>query len=108
MSLGLDDLIASILRNPSYVEQVYQEIHPDDTMALLQGARKGKSEFKEMYHILGPSEVNVRIKAKELRTRAVTQIKMQQLTSCINALGIYLRKFIVENVNTQEDVTLDT
>ena len=45
-------------------------------MALLQGARKGKSDVKEMVHILGPSEVNVRIKAKELRTRAVTQSKM--------------------------------
>ena len=76
MSLGLEDLIASMMRNPSYVEQACQEIHPDDTMALLQGARKGKSDIKEMVHILGPSEVNVRIKAKELRTRAVTKSKM--------------------------------
>jgi len=29
------DLISSLLRNSSYLEQVIEEIHPDDTLDLL-------------------------------------------------------------------------
>ena len=108
MSLTLDDLVASMMRNATYIEQATQELIPDDTMDLLKGTRKGKSDVKQMSHILGVSEVQVRKKAREQRLIAVTQGQQAKLVGHINALGIYLRKFVIENVAARDDVTLDT
>ncbi len=49
--LNETDLIASIMRNQNYLDQIKEEIHPDDTMDLLQGSRRGKNEIKDRAHI---------------------------------------------------------
>lgn len=49
----------------------------DDTLELLHGTRKGKSEVKNMSHIIGASELNARTKATEAKARAVTNVKMR-------------------------------
>ena len=71
------DLIASLLKSEAYVSQVTEEMLPDDTLELLKGTRKGKNEIKDMDHIVGVSNLLTRQKAKEMRTRAVTQNKTQ-------------------------------
>lgn len=71
------DLIASLLKNEAYVSQITDEMLPDDTLDLLKGTRKGKNEIKDMDHIVGVSNLLTRQKAKEMRTRAVTQSKTQ-------------------------------
>ena len=71
------DLIASLLKNEAYVSQITEEMLPDDTLDLLKGTRKGKNEIKDMDHIVGVSNLLTRQKAKEMRTRAVTQNKTQ-------------------------------
>ena len=71
------DLIASLLKNEAYVGQITDEMLPDDTLDLLKGTRKGKNEIKDMDHIVGVSNLLTRQKAKEMRTRAVTQSKTQ-------------------------------
>lgn len=71
------DLIASLLKNETYVSQITDEMLPDDTLDLLKGTRKGKNEIKDMDHIVGVSNLLTRQKAKEMRTRAVTQSKTQ-------------------------------
>ena len=79
MFLNENDLISSLLRSQPYVEEIIEELHPDDTLDLLKGTRKGKSEVKEMDHIVGVSNLQTRQKAKEQRNRAVTIQKTKQL-----------------------------
>ena len=38
---------------------------PDDTLDLLKGTRKGKSDVKQLDHIVGVSDLKSRAKAKE-------------------------------------------
>ena len=66
------DLIASLMRNQVYMEEVTREMLPDDTMDILNGTRKGKSDVKTLDHIMGVSDINTRQKAKEQRIKAVT------------------------------------
>ena len=60
-----NDLIASLLKNEAYISQINEEMHPDDTLDLLKGTRKGKSDVKDMAHIVGVSNLLTRQKAKE-------------------------------------------
>ena len=46
MALNENDLIASLLRNQTYLSQITEEMLPDDTLDLLKGTRKGKSDVK--------------------------------------------------------------
>ena len=55
--LNENDLIASLLKSEAYVSQVTEEMLPDDTLDLLKGTRKGKSDVKDMDHIIGVSNL---------------------------------------------------
>ena len=72
-----NDLIASLLKSEAYVSQATEDMIPDDTLDLLKGTRKGKSDVKDMDHIVGVSNLLTRQKAKDLKARAVTQSKTQ-------------------------------
>ena len=61
--LNETDLIAAIMRNQNYLDQIKEEIAPDDTMDLLQGSRKGKNEIKDRAHIQGVSNMKTKEKA---------------------------------------------
>ena len=74
-ALTENDLINSLLKSEVYVNQITEEMIPDDTLDLLKGTRKGKSNVKDMDHIVGVSNLLTRQKAKEQRDRAVTQSK---------------------------------
>ena len=63
MNLSENDLITSLLRSQAYLEEVTEEMIPDDTMDLLKGTRKGKSNVKELDHIVGVSDLLARQKA---------------------------------------------
>ena len=65
MALSENDLVASLLKSPAYVEAIEEEMLPDDTMDMLQGSRRGKNEVKFYDHILGVSELQTRQKAKQ-------------------------------------------
>ncbi len=67
MALTETDLVASLLRNQNYIDQVTQEVLPDDTNDLLKNSRKGKSDVKELEHIVGISDLMTRQKAKQQR-----------------------------------------
>ena len=60
MALSENDLIASLLRTPAYVEAIEDEMIPDDTNDLMKGSRKGKAEVKFYDHIMGVSELQTR------------------------------------------------
>ena len=51
------------------------QAHQANPFDLLKGTRKGKSNVKDMDHIVGVSNLLTRQKAKEQRDRAVTQSK---------------------------------
>ena len=55
-----NDLIASMMKNSSYMEQVTADMIPDDTMDLLKGTRKGKNDVKSLEHIVGVSDLLAR------------------------------------------------
>ena len=42
------------------MEEVTREMLPDDTMDILNGTRKGKSDVKTLEHIMGVSDINTR------------------------------------------------
>ncbi len=75
MSLTENDLIASLLRSPTYLSQITEEMLPDDTLDLLNGTRKGKSDVKQLDHIVGISDLQSRQKARDQRIKAVTAHK---------------------------------
>ena len=75
MNLGENDLIASLLRSQTYLEHVTEEMLPDDTLELLKGTRKGKSDIKTLDHIVGVSDLLTRQKAMQQKQRAVTVSK---------------------------------
>ena len=60
-----------------------------------------------MDHIIGVSNLLTRQKAKEQRARAVTLSKTQQLQRSMIALGVYLRKNVIENIQKENDICLD-
>lgn len=61
MSLTESDLISSLLTSPSYIEQITSEMLPDDTADLLvKSGRKGKSDVKQLEHIVGISDLMTR------------------------------------------------
>lgn len=64
-NLNESDLIGSLCRSQSYLEQITEELIPDDTLDLLKGTRKGKNEIKDRDHIVGVSNLLTRQKAKE-------------------------------------------
>ena len=67
------DLITSLLRGQNYLEEVTEELFPDDTKDLMKGSRKGKNTtVKDLEHIVGVSDIKARKKAQELRLKAVT------------------------------------
>ena len=73
MIIDEKDLIASLLRGQNYLEEVTEELFPDDTNDLMQGTRKGKNTtVKDLDHLVGVSDIKARKKAKELRLKAVT------------------------------------
>ena len=59
-TLNESDLFASLLRQEHYLEQITEEMIPDDTLDLLKGTRKGKNEIKDREHIVGVSNLLVR------------------------------------------------
>ena len=79
MSLNSQDLINSLVKDPVYVQQTLDEILPDDTNELLNGSRKGKSEVSQLDHLKGQSDKFARERANQLRIKAVTTQKAQQL-----------------------------
>ena len=81
MFLNENDLISSLLRSQPYVEEIIEELHPDDTLDLLKGTRKGKSEVKEMDHIVGVSNLQTRQKAKEQRNNFLN--RLDQVRTCL-------------------------
>ena len=107
MVLTENDLIASMLKNQAYVDQVTTEMLPDDTLDLLKGTRRGKSEVKGLDHIVGISDLASRQKAKEQRQRAVITNKTVQLQKSFIAFSLLLRKFFVENID-KEHIIMDT
>ena len=64
MALNESDLIGSLLRGQAYLEQITTEMVPDDTLDLLKGTRRGKSEVKQLDHIVGISDLLSRQKAQ--------------------------------------------
>ena len=80
---------------------------PDDTLDLLKGTRRGKSEVKGLDHIVGISDLASRQKAKEQRQRAVITNKTVQLQKSFIAFSLLLRKFFVENID-KEHIIMDT
>ena len=99
MTIDEKDLIASLLRGQNYLEQITEELCPDDTLDLLNGTRKGKSTtVKDLDHIVGVSDLQTRQKAKEMRLKAVTQGKTKQLLKSLIAMGIYLRKSVLDHL----------
>ena len=60
----------------------------------MQYGRKGKSLEKSLDRIVGTSDRLFAEKARELKIKAVTRSKGQQLNKCLLALGVYLRKLI--------------
>ena len=77
--LNETDLIASLLKSKTYLDQITTEMVPDDTMDLLKGTRRGKSEVKHLDHIVGISDLLSRQKAAVQKQRAVTVTKKVQL-----------------------------
>ena len=59
MLLNESDLIASLLRNQSYVDQIIPEMIPDDTQDLVK-QRKGKGGCDQLDHIVGISNLQAR------------------------------------------------
>ena len=57
MSLSENEVIASLMKNANYIEQITNEMIPDDTLDLLKGTRKGKSDVKTLDHIVGVSDL---------------------------------------------------
>ena len=45
------------MKNTNFIEQITNEMIPDDTLDLLKGTRKGKSGVKTMDHIVGVSDL---------------------------------------------------
>ena len=60
MTLGEQELVASMLRSKAYIETIEEELLPDDTLDLLQGTRKGKHSIKNFDHIVGISDLQTR------------------------------------------------
>ena len=54
------DLIQSLLRHQTYLEEITEEMTFDDTLDLLGGTRKAKPEVKDMDHIVGVSDLLTR------------------------------------------------
>ena len=48
-----------------------------------------------------------KVKANEQRLKAIQSTKTSQLQRCVVAIGVYLRKFFVENIHMQA-VSIDT
>ena len=105
--LNESDFIASLLRQQSYLDEIAEETQQDDTLELLGGTRKAKPVVKQMEHIQGVSDYTAKIKAKEARNKAVTLGKQKQLLRVITAVGVYVRKFIIDHVNSQGDFAVD-
>ena len=45
------------MKNANYIDQITNEMIPDDTLDLLEGTRKGKSDVKTRDHIVGVSDL---------------------------------------------------
>lgn len=65
MALTESDLITSLFKTQGFLDQVVEEMMPDDTIDLLKGTRRGKSDVKDLDHIVGVSDLLSRQKAKE-------------------------------------------
>ena len=83
------------------------EIAPDDTNDMMEKyGRKGKSTEKHLNKIQGTSDGMFAEKAKELKIRAVMKGKGVQLSRCLLALGVYLRKLFL--ANKTKEFTVDS
>jgi len=101
------DLIVSLLRHQTYLEEITEEMTYDDTLDLLGGSRKAKPGIKNMDHIVGVSDLVSRQKAKEMKLKSVTLGKQKQLLRCVAALGVYLRRFVIDNLSKQNAMAAD-
>ena len=76
MVLSEADLIRSLLVQPIYLNNITQELIPDDTNELLVvSGRKGKSLEKNLNRIVGTSDQMFAERARELKVKAVTRTK---------------------------------
>lgn len=50
-NLNENDLIASLLRSHPFIEMATEEMLPDDTLDILRGTRRGKSDVQTLDHI---------------------------------------------------------
>ena len=105
-TLSETDLILSLCKQPAFLEQIVEELAPDDTLELLNGTRKAKSDVQNLEHIVGASDMNARIKAKEARLKSVTQTKSKQLQRMLLAIGVYLRKVVTQNLQSAEELSI--
>ena len=107
MVLTESDLVRSLLAQPQYFSAAMDEIAPDDTNDMMEKyGRKGKSTEKHLNKIQGTSDGMFAEKAKELKIRAVMKGKGVQLSRCLLALGVYLRKLFL--ANKTKDFTVDS
>ena len=98
MVLSESDLVRSLLAQPQYFSAAMDELVPDDTNDMMEKyGRKGKSTEKHLNKIQGTSDGLFAEKAKELKIKAVMKGKGLQLSRCLLALGVYLRKLFLTN-----------
>ena len=76
-SLNETDLIASLLKHQSYLEEISEEMTYDDTLDLVGGSRRGKPGIKNMDHIVGVSDLASRQKANAQKIKSVTLNKQK-------------------------------
>ena len=61
MMIDEKDLIASLLRGQNYLEEVTEELCPDDTNEMMHFSRKGKNTtVKDLDHLVGVSDIKAR------------------------------------------------
>ena len=66
-TLNEKDVVSAMMRQPTYLDEITEEMIPDDSFDLVWGTRKGKSEVKNFDHIVGVSDLNSRKKDREMR-----------------------------------------
>ena len=85
-----------------------EELAPDDGDELFNGKRKGKSDLRDLDHIVGVSDMLGRQKAKEKIAKSVTFNKTKMLQFSLKVLSQHIKKKIVDHLRTkEEDVCFD-
>ena len=105
--LNNDDFVASLVKQQGYLDEIAEEMGQDDTLELLGGTRKAKPVVKQMEHIQGVSDLTAKQKAREARSKSITLSKQKHLNRCLTAVGVYVRKFIIDHLHDEGDYAVD-